>query len=58
MATHDDEIDIAVDGQHISGTLVTPGTLVPGVLFVHGWGGSQQSIWPARVRSRHSAACA
>ena len=42
MATPDEEIDIAVDGQHIAGTLVTPDTLVPGVLFVHGWGGIQE----------------
>ncbi len=42
MAIHDDAIDIAVDGQHIAGTLVSPAPLVPGVLFVHGWGGSQE----------------
>jgi len=40
--TRDDLLDIAVGDQHIAGTLVTPGTLIPGVLFVHGWGGSQQ----------------
>src|SRR6185312_16552566 len=34
--------EIAVDHQRIAGTLVTPGTLIPGVLFVHGWGGSQE----------------
>ena len=42
MATPDKEIDIAVDGRHMAGTLVTPDTLVPGVLFVHGWGGIQE----------------
>jgi pimeloyl-ACP methyl ester carboxylesterase len=40
--TRDDALEIAVGDQHIAGTLVTPGTLIPGVLFVHGWGGSQQ----------------
>jgi uncharacterized protein len=38
------KIDIPVDGQRIEGTLAMPETtngLVPGVLFVHGWGGNQ-----------------
>jgi dipeptidyl aminopeptidase/acylaminoacyl peptidase len=38
MNTRDEAIDIPVDGEHIDGTLISPGTLVPGVLFVHGWG--------------------
>jgi uncharacterized protein len=42
MSTHDELVDIPVGDQHIAGTLVTPRTLIPGVLFVHGWGGSQQ----------------
>ncbi|MCC4621276.1 alpha/beta fold hydrolase [Xanthomonas cassavae CFBP 4642] len=33
-------IDIAVDQDALSGTLLTP-TGIPAVLFVHGWGGSQ-----------------
>lgn len=41
MATHEEAISIGVDEQTIEGTFVTPGTLLPGVLFVHGWGGSQ-----------------
>ena len=32
-----------------SGTLVTPATVVPGVLFLHGWGGSQEQ-YLARAR--------
>lgn len=35
-------LDILVGDQHIAGTLLTPPNKVPGVLFVHGWGGSQQ----------------
>ena len=35
---HDEVIAIDVDDQRIAGTLVSPATLVPGVLFVHGWG--------------------
>jgi hypothetical protein len=42
MAKADEEIDIAIDGRHIAGTLVSPAPLVPGVLFVHGWGGIQE----------------
>jgi len=41
MPTHDDMIEIPVDSGHIAGTIVTPSTKLPGVLFVHGWGGSQ-----------------
>ena len=41
MTTRANTIDIAVDGKHIAGTLVGPDTLVPGVLLVHGWDGSQ-----------------
>jgi pimeloyl-ACP methyl ester carboxylesterase len=56
MATRDDVLDIAVDDQHIAGTLVTPGTLIPGVLFVHGWGGSQQQ-YVARARDVAALGC-
>jgi dienelactone hydrolase len=41
MTTRADPIEIAVDGKHMDGTLVRPDTLVPGVLLVHGWDGSQ-----------------
>ena len=42
MPTLDEPIYIRVEDEHILGTLISPGTLVPGVLFVHGWGGDQQ----------------
>lgn len=42
MPTHDDTINIAVGDGHIAGTLVTPAAKIPGVLFVHGWAGSQE----------------
>lgn len=43
MATRDDElVKVTVDGQQIAGTIITPATSVPGLLFVHGWGGSQK----------------
>ena len=56
MPTHDELVDIAVGGQHIAGTLVTPRTLAPGVLFVHGWGGSQQQ-YLARARALAALGC-
>lgn len=42
MSTRDRSIDIRVDDQHVAGTVVGPATRLPGVLLVHGWGGSQQ----------------
>jgi dienelactone hydrolase len=41
MTTRANTVDIAVNGKHIAGTLVGPDTMVPGVLLVHGWDGSQ-----------------
>ncbi|MFT3800736.1 MAG: alpha/beta fold hydrolase [Burkholderiaceae bacterium] len=41
MATHSDEIRIPVGGETVAGTIMTPGSNIPGVLFVHGWGGAQ-----------------
>jgi pimeloyl-ACP methyl ester carboxylesterase len=49
MSTLDDEIEINVGDHLIAGTLVRPATMVPGVLFVHGWGGRQQQ-YLARAR--------
>ena len=56
MGTRDEVIDIAVDGQHIAGTLVAPATMVPGVLFVHGWGGNQEQ-YLARAREIAALGC-
>src|SRR5918995_7494064 len=56
MATRDDRIDIPVDDQQISGTLVTPATVVPGVLFLHGWGGTQEQ-YLARAREIAALGC-
>jgi uncharacterized protein len=49
MPTHDDKINILVDEGQIAGTIVTPSTRLPGMLFVHGWGGSQAQ-YLARAR--------
>jgi pimeloyl-ACP methyl ester carboxylesterase len=56
MATRDNRIDIAVDGQHIAGTLIAPATSIPGVLCVHGWGGSQEQ-YLARAREIAALGC-
>lgn len=56
MGTIDESIDIRVDNGTIAGTFITPGTLVPGVLFVHGWGGSQEQ-YHARARQIAALGC-
>lgn len=56
MTAHEQKIEITVDTGTIDGTLVTPGVLVPGVLFVHGWGGSQQQFL-ARAREVAALGC-
>ena len=42
MATHSQSISIEVEGMDLSGTFLSPETKIPGVLFIHGWGGSQK----------------
>lgn len=42
MTIESESIELAVEGECIAGTLVSPGSKMPGILFVHGWGGSQQ----------------
>jgi len=53
MSTHDQAINIPVDGWRLPGTRVTPATLLPGVLFVQGWGSGQEQYLP---RAREIAA--
>lgn len=42
MGTSSDRIEIVVDDERMAATFLAPGNKVPGVLFVHGWGGSQE----------------
>ncbi|MBI4526808.1 MAG: alpha/beta fold hydrolase [Deltaproteobacteria bacterium] len=56
METRDEHVEIAVDDQHIAGTLVAPATALPGVLFVHGWGGNRQQ-YLTRAREVAELAC-
>lgn len=53
MPTYDNEIDIPVDEGKIAGTFVTPSERIPGILFVHGWGGCQEQYL---VRAREATA--
>lgn len=55
--TRDDAIEIEVGAVRLAGTLITPSTKVPGVLFVHGWGGSQEQ-YRARAREIAGLGCA
>ncbi|MBB4320507.1 hypothetical protein GGE27_003894 [Agrobacterium tumefaciens] len=41
MTALDETVEIAVDGETIGGTMLVPEAKLPGLLFVHGWGGSQ-----------------
>lgn len=56
MSTIEETIEIDVDGDRIAGTFVAPGTLIPGVLFAHGWGGSR-SQYLARAREIAALGC-
>ncbi|BAV77635.1 dienelactone hydrolase [Pseudomonas chlororaphis subsp. aurantiaca] len=42
MTARSESIQIDIDDEQMSGTFLTPRSKVPGVLFVHGWGGSQE----------------
>jgi dienelactone hydrolase len=48
-------IEVAAD-QQVAGTFVAPRTMMPGVLFVHGWGGSQEQ-YLARARAVAALGC-
>jgi dienelactone hydrolase len=42
MRTRLEKIEFAAAGQQLAGTVLAPATELPGILFVHGWGGSQE----------------
>jgi len=58
MATRDEAVEIPVDGRTIPGTVVAPAAAIPGMLFVQGWGSSQDVYLPRTRQSRRSAASA
>jgi pimeloyl-ACP methyl ester carboxylesterase len=47
---------IAIDDDQLAATLLTPATLLPGVLFVHGWGDSKEQDL-ARAREMAGLGC-
>lgn len=49
-------VHIELDGGRIEGTFLVPESRIPGVLFVHGWGGSQESDL-ARARGIAGLGC-
>jgi pimeloyl-ACP methyl ester carboxylesterase len=53
---HDEAVDIAVDDERIDGTLITPASRVPGVLFVHGWG-TDGGTYATRAREIAALGC-
>lgn len=58
MTNDTGQVSVTVDGESIDGTLLSPEKLIPGVLFVHGWGGSQQhDLARARKISRLGCLC-
>ena len=51
-----ERLEIAVDGSQLAGALLMPATLLPGVLFVHGWGDSKEQDL-ARAREMAGLGC-
>jgi uncharacterized protein len=51
-----ERLTIAVDGDQLAGALLMPATLLPGVLFVHGWGDSKEQDL-ARAREMAGLGC-
>ena len=59
MPARSEKISIPVDDQQIAGTFVAAQSKnLPGVLFAHGWGGTQeQCLVPARLAAGRGCAC-
>jgi pimeloyl-ACP methyl ester carboxylesterase len=57
LAIRDELVEIPVDGRAIAGTLIVPDARMPGVLFLHGWGGNQAQHGP-RAREIAALNCA
>jgi pimeloyl-ACP methyl ester carboxylesterase len=56
MGTESSRVEIAVGRESIFGTILSPAAKVPGLLFVHGWGGSQEQDL-ARARAIAALGC-
>jgi pimeloyl-ACP methyl ester carboxylesterase len=42
MTSNSETLEFGVEDSRVCGTVLTPESKVPGVLFLHGWGGSQE----------------
>jgi uncharacterized protein len=56
METRTESLEILVDNDSIAATLLAPATTIPGILFAHGWGGSQSQDL-ARARDAAGLGC-
>jgi uncharacterized protein len=56
MAIREKQLTLEVHGDLIGATIVAPQSLLPGILFVHGWGGSQER-YLARAREIAELGC-
>jgi uncharacterized protein len=56
MPIHEESVEITVADRQLSATIVSPSALAAGVLFVHGWAGSQ-SQYLARARELSQLGC-
>src|SRR5262245_48208425 len=58
METRTESLEIPVDNDSVAATLLAPATTMPGVLFAHGWGGSQaQDLKRAREAAGLGCLC-
>ncbi|MGE5169892.1 MAG: alpha/beta hydrolase family protein [Rudaea sp.] len=57
MPTRDETLQLEVGDRRIAATLIVPDTRMPGVLFLHGWGGDQRQ-YAARAREIAALGCA
>jgi pimeloyl-ACP methyl ester carboxylesterase len=57
MSTRDEALEIAVGDHRLAGTLIVPDARMPGVLFLHGWGGNQAQ-YASRAREIAALGCA
>lgn len=51
-------VTLPIEGESLEGTLLSPDRLIPGILFVHGWGGCQEhDLEVARAIARLGCLC-
>lgn len=58
MTIQSETVELQVEDGRIAGTVVSPGSKMPAILFVHGWGAASSATWLEHGRSPGWAACA